>query len=112
MSFFFARSLFLLLLPLVITFCLHIVIFFFPRRQTNERPTERTKEQTNGNSSSYAMFIFCLPLLTFCLLHHSSFFWHQIGYDDDDDDKDDDDANANFNTASCRPKRPFKNFQM
>jgi hypothetical protein len=41
--FFLARPLFLLLIPLVITFCLHIVILFFTTIN------ERTNERTNGN---------------------------------------------------------------
>jgi hypothetical protein len=78
----------------------------------NELTNERTSKRTNKRyvSPSHVMFIFCLPLLTFCLLHHSSFFWHQIGYNDDDDNRDDDVANANSTTASCRPKRLFLKF--
>ncbi|SAM07184.1 hypothetical protein [Absidia glauca] len=42
----FSRLLFLLLLPLVITFFLPIVILFTPRRQTNERTSKRTNERS------------------------------------------------------------------
>jgi hypothetical protein len=44
---FFARFLFLLFLPVVITFLPPIVILFTPRRRTNERTDERTSTRTN-----------------------------------------------------------------
>jgi hypothetical protein len=62
-TFFFAKPLILLLLPLVITFLPPNVILFTPQRQTNERTNqrmnERTNERTNGNSfflTSYSPF--------------------------------------------------------
>jgi hypothetical protein len=44
-----------------------IVILFTPRRQTNERTV----------TPLFSRHVYlCLPILTFCLLHCSSFFWH------------------------------------
>jgi hypothetical protein len=61
--FFVARLDFCSFFPSSSLFCLHIVILFTPRRQTNERMSKRTNERYL--SPSHVMFIFCYPLLNF-----------------------------------------------